>query len=63
MLDEVASKHDNVHVIDWFAASDGHDNYLASDGVNLTKKKGASAYVELISSALATPAEEESAAA
>lgn len=63
VLDEVASKHDNVHVIDWFAASDGHDNYLASDGVNLTKKKGASAYVELISSALATPAEEESAAA
>ena len=35
MFDAV-DRHDNVHVIDWYTASAGHDEYFDGDGTHLT---------------------------
>ena len=43
----VAASHDQVHIIDWYAASEGHDEYFVGDGTNLSKE-GAKAYTALI---------------
>ena len=51
LLRKAADDHSNVHVIDWYEASEGHDEYLDEDGTHLTSK-GAEAYAELISEAL-----------
>lgn len=51
LLRKAADEHSNVHVIDWYEASEGHDEYLDEDGTHLTSK-GAEAYAELISEAL-----------
>ena len=51
LLNDVANSHDNVHVIDWFAASQGHDGYLAEDGMNLTAD-GIAAYTKTVKEAM-----------
>jgi peptidoglycan/LPS O-acetylase OafA/YrhL len=35
LIDHVASDYQNVVVVDWHGASDGHPNYFVSDGVHL----------------------------
>ena len=40
-------------VVDWYGASEGHDEYFAGDGTHLTAE-GAQAYIALISDALAS---------
>ena len=50
-LAAVAAKHDNVHIIDWYAASAGHDDYLAADGMRLTDT-GAEAYAAAVKEAM-----------
>lgn len=35
MISEVASKFDNVSVVDWHSASKGKDNFFSGDGVHL----------------------------
>ncbi|MBQ9068077.1 MAG: acyltransferase [Eggerthellaceae bacterium] len=45
---EVASANGNVSVVDWFAASSGHNDYLADNGMNLTEA-GAAAYAAEVS--------------
>ena len=47
LLSDIASKHDNVHIIDWFEASKGHDEYLAENGMGLTED-GVKAYTDTI---------------
>ena len=51
VLDAVAAEHDNVKVIDWYGASEGHDDYLKDDGLRLTDE-GADAYAALVSAAV-----------
>lgn len=51
VLAEVASSHDNVTLIDWHAASQGHDEYLESDGMNLTEA-GAEAFTQTVKTAM-----------
>lgn len=48
----VADAYDNVRVIDWYAASAGHDDYLQDDGMHLTEA-GADAYAQLVADAVA----------
>ncbi len=50
-LAAVADRHDNVHVIDWFAASAGHDDYFGEDGMRLTAA-GADAYAATVQAAM-----------
>ena len=45
-------RHDNVHVIDWYPASAGHDEYFDGDGTHLTEE-GARAYIGLVHDAVA----------
>ena len=45
-------RHDNVHVIDWYTASAGHDEYFDGDGTHLTEE-GARAYIGLVHDAVA----------
>ena len=51
LLADIAAAHDNVHIIDWFAASQGHDDYLAEDGMNLTNA-GIDAYTQTVKDAM-----------
>ena len=44
-------RYDNVITVDWYAASEGHDEYFAGDGTHLTDE-GAHAYIALIDEAL-----------
>lgn len=62
LLNKIASKHDNVTVLDWYAASEGHDDWFEEDGTHLTAK-GVKAYTKLIVDAIPTQDldEEESA--
>ena len=48
---DVASKNNNVGIIDWLGASDGHPEYLYDDGIHLTPS-GRDAYAALIRAAL-----------
>ena len=50
-LGRAPERHANVTVIDWFGASEGHDEYFAGDGTHLTPE-GADAYVQLIYNAI-----------
>ena len=50
-IKKVAESHDNVHVVDWYEASAGHDDYLASDGAHLTES-GATAYAQVLLDAM-----------
>lgn len=58
LIAEVAGQHDNVDVIDWYGASEGHDDYLAEDGMSLTEA-GAQAYAQLVSDAVGSLAQED----
>ena len=51
LLSSVADQHDNVKVIDWHAASQGHDDYLAADGMMLTER-GSEAYADTVKRAM-----------
>jgi len=42
-----ATRHSNVRVVDWFAASGGHPEYFVEDGTHLTPD-GIRAYVTLL---------------
>lgn len=35
-LSELAKKHDNLYIIDWYSISKGHTDYFYSDGIHLT---------------------------
>lgn len=51
LLADIASANDNVQLIDWYAASTGHDGYLAENGINLTEE-GISAYAATVHDAM-----------
>ncbi len=36
-LNDLASKHDNIYVIDWNSISKGHSEYFVADGIHLTQ--------------------------
>lgn len=36
LLDQFAAAHDNVHLVDWLGASEGHDDWFIEDGIHLT---------------------------
>ncbi|MBQ9021691.1 MAG: acyltransferase, partial [Eggerthellaceae bacterium] len=44
LLQELAANNAKVNIIDWYALTVGHDNYLQDNGVNLTEE-GVAAYV------------------
>ena len=44
---DVASRYDNVEVIDWYAWSEGHDEFFWDDGTHL-RPEGAEAYVHML---------------
>ncbi|WHY78354.1 acyltransferase family protein [Neobacillus sp. WH10] len=46
-LKEVTEKFDNTTLVNWYAASAGHNEYFSPDGVHLNEK-GAKAYAELV---------------
>ena len=46
-LAAACERHDNVTLVDWYGASQGHDEYFAGDGTHLTPE-GAQAYIGLI---------------
>ena len=52
LLQHAADEHENVRIIDWHAASAGHDEYFDGDGTHLTAGDGCQAYIELIAGAL-----------
>ncbi len=47
----LANERGNVHVVDWYGASAGHDDYLADDGIQLTDA-GRAAYVRTLTSSV-----------
>ena len=47
LFEQVAGEYDNVEVVDWFAASTGHDEYFWDDGTQL-RPEGAVAYVDML---------------
>lgn len=47
----VADQYDNVEVIDWYAESEGHDEYFWDDGTHL-RPEGAEAYVMMLRRAI-----------
>ncbi|MDF3000836.1 MAG: putative acyltransferase [Bacillota bacterium] len=57
-IGKVAQSYPNVKLIDWYSASNGHNEYFYSDGVHLNQK-GAEAYGNLIVEALSTVQEQE----
>ena len=52
LLAQLAQDNANVHVIDWYQASVGHDEYFAGDGMHLSEA-GAAAYAATVSAVLA----------
>lgn len=48
---QMASEYDNVEVVDWYAASAGHDEYFWDDGTHL-RPEGADAYVTMLRQAV-----------
>ena len=48
---DFAKKYDNVGIIDWHGTSEGHDEYLADDGIHLTSA-GRDAYALMVRRAL-----------
>ncbi len=52
LLESISAARGNISVIDWHSASQGHDAYLAENGVNLTEQ-GAAAFAQSIQQALA----------
>ena len=52
MIDKYVDMYDNVELIDWYGASEGHPDWLYADGEHLTPA-GQPHYVDLISNAIA----------
>lgn len=50
-LEEAASNYSNVLLIDWYEASEGHDEYFEKDGVHLTAT-GSEAFAALVKSSI-----------
>lgn len=51
-IERVAAKHDNAQVIDWYSASEGHDDWIyQTDGEHLTPE-GQPHYIDLITNAI-----------
>ena len=46
-MDRAQERYDNVHIIDWHAATEYHDEYLLADGIHLSWD-GRDAYVKLV---------------
>jgi hypothetical protein len=53
-LRAAAARYPAVVVVDWFAYSDGHRDWFASDGIHL-KPLGAQAYADLVAAAVPPP--------
>ena len=51
LIAEYVAAHDNVRLIDWHAATEGHDDWLIEDGIHLTWE-GRDAYTELVVSTM-----------
>jgi peptidoglycan/LPS O-acetylase OafA/YrhL len=51
MLAETADKTPNVSIVDWYAASEGRDDFFSKDGVHL-KKTGAVFYADMLANEL-----------
>lgn len=51
VLRTVADRHDNVQVIDWYAESEGHDEWFWNDGEHV-RPEGAEAYVKMLRRAI-----------
>ena len=47
IINEVAAKHENITVIDWAGASEGHSDWVGDDGIHLTSE-GRKEYMQLI---------------
>jgi len=50
-LNDAESSYDNVSLIDWHSASEGHDEYFEHDGVHLTVE-GSEAFADLVKSSI-----------
>lgn len=50
-LKGAADRYENVHIIDWFAKSDGHPDYFDGDGTHLTEE-AAQIYTDMIHTAV-----------
>ncbi len=50
-LADVAADYDNVEVVDWYAESEGHDEWFWGDGTHL-RPEGAEAYVMMLRRAI-----------
>ena len=46
-IKEIAKKHHNVYLVDWYTASNGHSDWFAKDGVHMDKQ-GNNHYAQLI---------------
>ena len=46
-IQEIAKEHHNVHLVDWYAASNGQSGWFAKDGVHMNKQ-GNNHYAKLI---------------
>lgn len=51
LMADAAKKYDNVTLVDWYAASEGHDDWFKEDGTHLTSS-GAKAYANAIAEAI-----------
>ncbi|WP_027094269.1 acyltransferase family protein [Cohnella thermotolerans] len=51
MLKEAASDYDNATLVDWYASSEGKDEYFGEDGVHLTRT-GAEFYAGMLAEAI-----------
>ena len=47
LIDEYVSKNENMHLIDWNSATEGHEDWLIEDGIHLTWD-GRDAFAKLI---------------
>ena len=60
LLAEAADAYENVHLIDWFSYSAGHDEWFDGDGTHL-KPSGCEKYLEMIQRTLVAAYEKEAA--
>lgn len=60
LLAEAADARENVHLIDWFSYSAGHDEWFDGDGTHL-KPSGCEKYLDMIGKALTAAYEKEAA--
>lgn len=47
LINKTVSEHDNVNLVDWLSASQGHDDWFSDDGIHLTWD-GRDAFAKLI---------------